>query len=62
VFPHGFAFQRDGVGVVDQSVEDGVGEGGIAQVFVPVGDRQLRGDQGRASLVAIFQVSLAVRK
>jgi len=50
---HGFPFQGNGVGVVDQSVQDGVGEGGIAQVFMPVGDRQLRGDEDGATLAIV---------
>ena len=33
------------MGVVQQAVEDGVGQGGFAEVVVPVFDRELAGDQ-----------------
>jgi hypothetical protein len=45
-FPQGFPGEVEGVGVVDQAVEDGIGQGGIAQGVVPVGHRQLTGHQG----------------
>jgi hypothetical protein len=31
------------MGVVNQAIKDSVGCGGIADLFVPAGDRQLRG-------------------
>ena len=34
------------MGVVDQTVEDGVGDGGIADLLVPVIHRELTGDDG----------------
>ncbi len=37
-FSHGFSFEGDGVGVVDQSVQNSVGEGWIADDVVPVLD------------------------
>jgi hypothetical protein len=43
------------VGVVHQPVEDGVGEGGIAQGVMPMGERQLARDHGGAGLVAFVQ-------
>ena len=42
------------MGVVDQTVEDAVGDGGIADLLVPARDRQLRSEDGRANLVAIL--------
>ena len=51
---HAFSFQDDAVGVVDEAVEDGVGEGGIADDLVPVFDRDLAGDDGGAAAVAIL--------
>jgi hypothetical protein len=41
------------MGVMDQAVEDSVGQGGIAQGVMPVGHRQLAGDQRRAGLIAL---------
>lgn len=43
------------MGVMDEPVEDGVGQGGIAQGLMPVRDRQLAGDDGGAGLVAFVQ-------
>lgn len=42
------------MGVVDKSVKDGIGEGGIANGFVPVLGRQLGGDEGGAPVVSVF--------
>ena len=39
-FPQGFPGDAEGMGVVDQTVEDGVGQGGIAQGVVPVSHLQ----------------------
>ena len=48
------ATQFDAVGVVDDPIEDGVGQGGIADKFVPAIDRKLTGDDQRAGAVAIL--------
>lgn len=45
--PHRISFQVEPVGVVDQPVQDGVGEGGSVQIEVPLLDRQLAGDEHR---------------
>ena len=42
------------MGVVDDAVEDGVGEGGFADDVMPFGDGQLAGDQDRGVLVAVL--------
>ena len=47
--PHGVSFEFDGVGVVDEAVEDGVGERGFADEFVPVLEGQLGGDESAAA-------------
>src|ERR1700693_4648072 len=39
--------------VVDDAVEDGIGDGGIGDDFMPVLDRHLAGDDGRAALIAV---------
>ncbi len=43
------AAQLDAVGVVDEPVHDGVGDGGVAQRLMPLLDWQLAGDDGRAA-------------
>lgn len=43
------------MGVVDQAVEDGVGQGWVAQGVMPVGDGQLAGDHGGAGLIALVE-------
>ena len=40
------------MGVVHQPVEDATGQRGIADLFVPARDRQLRGKDRRTHLVA----------
>ena len=54
LFSHGFSFQGDGVGVVDESVKNGVGQCWVADGFMPVFDGQLSGDKGGALVVAVF--------
>ena len=54
-FSHGFSFHVDLVGVVDQPVQYGVGQGGVADCGVPLVDGQLAGGNGGASAVAIFE-------
>ncbi len=44
----------EAVSVVDQAVEDGIGECGFVDDVVPCGNRELAGDQDRASLVAVL--------
>ena len=48
------ACRCDGRCVVDQAVQDAVGGGGIADLFVPTRDRQLGSEHRRASLIAIL--------
>ena len=43
------------MGVVDETVEDGVGEGWVADGFVPVLDGQLAGDDFRGATLAVFE-------
>ena len=42
------------MGAMDDAVENGVGQGGIANDFMPAIDRDLAGDQQRSSVVAII--------
>ena len=48
------AVELDAVGVVDDAVEDGVGQCRVADDLVPALDRQLAGDQQRAGVVAVL--------
>ena len=41
------------MGVVDEPIEDGVGDGRVADQFVPVIDGKLAGDDGRGSSMPI---------
>ena len=54
LFPKALAGQFDAVGVVDEPIEDGVGDGGVADDFIPLADRHLAGDDDRAHLVAVI--------
>ena len=42
------------MGVVDHTIEDGVGQRGIADDLVPAIDRHLAGDDQRAGVVAVL--------
>ena len=52
---HGSAVPLEADGTVDDAVEDGVGEGRILELSVPVGHGQLRGDDHRAAAEAIVE-------
>jgi hypothetical protein len=42
------------MGVVNQAIEDGIGNGRIGDDLVPVLDRQLAGDDGGAAIVSVI--------
>ena len=44
LFSEALAGQLDAVGVMDEAIEDGIGDGWIADDFVPLLDRHLTGD------------------
>ena len=55
LFPDGFAgFQIEAVRVVHEPVENCVGYDCGAEIRVPLGDRELRGDHGRADAVSVL--------
>ena len=54
LFPHRSSFELQSVGIVDQPIKDGVSRGGVADLFMPVLDRQLAGDQCGVQTVAIL--------
>ncbi len=43
------------VGVVDEAIQDGIGQGRIIDEFMPVIDRELAGNQGGVHTVAVVQ-------
>src|ERR1700727_2084696 len=55
-FPsHAVAFELDTVGVVDDPVEDGICDGWLADHVVPLGHRQLGGNQSGFASVSFFE-------
>ena len=50
---HAVSLEGKAVGVVDEAVEDRVGDGGVGDDLVPMLDRHLTGDDSRPALVAI---------
>ena len=53
-FTEALAREREPVSVMHQPIEDGIGEGRIADDLVPMFDRKLAGHHGRAAAVAIL--------
>ena len=47
---HGFTLDLDGVGVVDDPITDGVGQGGVVQVLVPLAGVVLGAEDGGGHL------------
>jgi hypothetical protein len=43
------------VGLRDEAVQYGIGDGGLGDVLVPFGDRKLRYDDGSGAFVAVFE-------
>ena len=54
VFPHRISFELNPVSIVDEAIEDGVGESGIAEVIMPEIDRELAGDEGGSDSVSVL--------
>jgi hypothetical protein len=54
-FAHGVALQANFVCVVDEPVQDGIGQGGLPNRRMPVLARQLTGDDRRPAVMAIFK-------
>jgi hypothetical protein len=53
--PHRFPFEYDPIAVVHESIEDGIGNGALAEVGMPLIDRYLAGNQRRAPVIAIIE-------
>ena len=43
------------MGVMNEAVEDGIGDASAAEELVPVADRELGGDHGGSGAVAFFE-------
>ena len=43
------------MGVVNDAIENGVGDRRLADHLMPLGDRQLRGDKGRFPAITLFE-------
>ena len=52
---HRSALEGDAVGIVEEMVEDGVAEGGIADDIVPVLDGDLAGEQRATAGIAVVE-------
>jgi hypothetical protein len=53
-FPHRRSLKFDAVSVVNEPVYDAIGEGGIADLIVPVREGHLAGQDGRANRIAVI--------
>ena len=54
LLPEALSFEYDALGIVDEAIEDRVGDGGVSDDFVPAIDGQLAGDDNRAGFVSIL--------
>ena len=52
---HAFSGELKAVSVVNEAIQDGVTEGGVADNVVPMFDWDLAGDNGRGAAVAIIK-------
>lgn len=52
---HAFPNEGQPMGVVDEPVQDGVGQGRVPDGLVPMLDRELTGDDGRASAMSVLE-------
>jgi hypothetical protein len=53
-FAHRWSVQFQSIGVVDDAIQDGVGEAWFADDVMPLVDVELAGDESRAAAVAVF--------
>ena len=54
LFAHRFALHLDALSVVDQPVENAIGQGLITDLLVPLGHREFAGQDHRSPLVAVL--------
>ncbi len=55
LFSHAFSGELKAVGIVNEAVEDGVAQCGVADDGVPLIDRNLTGDDGGRATVAVIE-------
>lgn len=55
LFSHAFSGELKAVSIVNEAVQDGVAEGGIADDLMPVFDGDLAGDDNRCATMAIIE-------
>ena len=53
-FAHRLAIEFNAIGIVDQPIHDAVRNAGITDLLVPVGNRQLTGQDCRTPLIAVI--------
>ena len=51
---HGSPFEVDAVGIVDQTIQDGISGGRISDLLMPMGDGELRGEDRRSTVIAVL--------
>lgn len=54
-FAHAVAFESDAVGVVNNAIQNRIGQSGFSNHFVPCGHRKLSCDQGRFPSISLLE-------
>ena len=54
LFSHAFTGEIDAIGVVNEAVQDGIGQSWVCNDLIPVIQGQLTGDDCRSAFVAVF--------
>ena len=51
---HGSSFELDSVSIVNQPIHNGIGDGGVPDMIMPIFNRELTGDQGGTRPVTVL--------
>ena len=54
LLPEALSFEFDAIGIVNEAIEDRVGDGGVSDDFVPAIDGQLASDDDRTRFVSVL--------
>ena len=54
LFSHAFTGEIDAIGIVNEAIQDGIGERRVCYYFPPAIQGHLTGDDSRSMLVAVF--------
>ena len=54
LLPEALSLEFDAIGIVNEAIEDRVGDGGVSDDFVPAIDGQLAGDDDRTRFVSVL--------